>query len=202
MLEKLLNSQLRAKMLKVFFDNKENFFYLSKLSRKLNYSSKRIKQELNELEKMEIIESFKSIPVNITYSSDKEKKIGSKFKPSKYYKVNKNSFFYPELKSLVLKNEILLQKKMIKKLAKIKDVNYLILSGMFSKVKSPIDILIVGDVDRDKTIEAINNFEKSIGKSLNFCIMDQEEFKYRKDVTDKFLYSVLEKDKIIIIDRL
>ena len=202
MLEKLLNSQLRAKMLKVFFDNKDSFFYLSKLSRKLNYDSKKIKRELNDLENIEIIESFKSIPINITSPSDKGKKIGSRFKPSKYYKINKNSFFYPELKSLILKNEILLQKKMIKKLAKIKDVNYLILSGIFSKVKSPIDILIVGNVNRDKTIEAINNFEKSIGKSLNFCIMDQEEFKYRKDITDKFLYSVLEKDKIIIIDRL
>ena len=42
--------------------------------------------------------------------------------------------------------------------------------------------------------------EKELEQEVNFTIMTDKEFRYRKDITDVFLYRVLEGEKLIIID--
>jgi hypothetical protein len=39
-----------------------------------------------------------------------------------------------------------------------------------------------------------------LGKELNYTIMGNQEFKYRRDITDVFLYDILEGRKLVVID--
>ena len=41
-----------------------------------------------------------------------------------------------------------------------------------------------------------------MGRPINYTLMDMKEFKYRKDITDIFLYSILEGSKIIVVDEI
>ena len=43
-------------------------------------------------------------------------------------------------------------------------------------------------------------FHYELGKELNYTIMGNQEFKYRRDITDVFLYDILEGRKLVVID--
>ncbi len=60
----------------------------------------------------------------------------------------------------------------------------------------------MGRVNRTKLVSVIRNFEREVGREINYTVMTPQEYKYRRDVTDKFLYSILESKKIAIVDKI
>ena len=68
------------------------------------------------------------------------------------------------------------------------------------ETEAPTDMLVVGKVNRDRLSALIRSFEKEVGKEINYTVMTPQEFTYRKDVTDRFLYSILEWKKLTVID--
>jgi len=50
--------------------------------------------------------------------------------------------------------------------------------------------------------ELLRAFEKEFGEEINYTLMPRDEFLYRKQITDRFLFSILERDQVIMIDRL
>ena len=64
------------------------------------------------------------------------------------------------------------------------------------------DILIVGKVNRNKLKRLINKFRKEMDKRIRYTVMSKKEFEYRNDLTDKFLYHILENRKIVITDKI
>jgi hypothetical protein len=83
------------------------------------------------------------------------------------------------------------------------DIRYLAFLGVFlGKTKAPVDLFVVGSVDVNKLKTLVAASEKSLGYEINFTTMSPEEFRYRKDMTDKFLYAILESPKNVVVDRL
>lgn len=110
---------------------------------------------------------------------------------------------YPELRALFAKSGVLLEKEFAQKLSRTGKVYYLALTGHFvGNTDAKTDIFIVGDLNREKVAAAIRKFEQSLGKEINYTIMAPDEYRYRKDLTDRFLYSILESNKMIIVDKL
>jgi len=66
----------------------------------------------------------------------------------------------------------------------------------------PTDILIVGRLNRKKLRNLIRRFEKELNREINYTLMSFAEFKYRKDITDKFLYHVLENKRVEVINEI
>jgi len=78
-----------------------------------------------------------------------------------------------------------------------------ILTGVFiNNHHSPTDMLIVGRINKDRLAKVVKELEKEMGRQINFTLMDTKEFKYRKDITDVFLYSILEGSKIVVVDEM
>ncbi|MBI4779271.1 hypothetical protein HY797_02355, partial [Candidatus Falkowbacteria bacterium] len=42
--------------------------------------------------------------------------------------------------------------------------------------------------------------EVELGKEINFTVFENQEFKYRRDITDIFLYGILDGRKLVVID--
>jgi len=63
-------------------------------------------------------------------------------------------------------------------------------------------MLLVGRFNKPKLLKIIRELEVELGREVNFAVMDMREFKYRKDITDIFLYDILEGKKIVAIDDL
>jgi DNA-binding transcriptional ArsR family regulator len=85
MLDKLLTSGIRADIISLLFNSPEEKFYVREIARLLSKNPSGVKKELDKLEDMGLV------------TSEREGNL-------KYFKVNKNSTLFPELKGLIAKS--------------------------------------------------------------------------------------------------
>lgn len=212
MLNKLFSSKTRVKLLKLFLFNPEKKFFVRELTRILNEHLNSIRRELSNLEEIGFIKcvdeeegkSNKSKKVEGDFSElkiSKNSTIKSKIQ-KKYYQVNTDFSLYKELKSLFLRADVISEEEVKIMVNKILGVEYFILTGYFTGSSSPTDILVVGSFEQNKLIDIIKNLEKTINKELNYTVMNKGEFLHRLNLVDKFLYKILECNKIIIKDNI
>lgn len=205
MLEQIFGSKTRLKLLQLLLNNPENAFYLRQLARRLDSQLNSIRREILNLERIGIIQAvdqkrFMNIK-KVEKKSFKKSNYGQSLK--KYYRVNADHMLYTELKALILKTQLLLESDFIKKVKKIGTIYYYALTGFFvGNQNQKVDMLLVGRVNRKKLTSLVKEFEKELNHSINYTVMSKSEFKYRKDITDHFLYSILEGSKMVVVDKL
>ncbi len=206
MLNNLFSSNTRIKLLKIFLFNPEKKFFVRELTRMSNEHLNSVRRELANLEEIGLIKCVdgeggeNKNMVSGDFSELKIKNTKRQKIQKKYYQVNENFILYKELRALFLKAEIISEDEIKNMINKLTGVDYFILTGVFTNSSSPTDILAVGTFNQDKLIDIIKDLEKTINKELNYTVMDKEEFLHRLDLVDKFLYTILECDKIIIKD--
>ncbi len=201
MLEQLFGSKTRVKLLQLFLNNQNQPYYLRELARKLKTQLNSVRREVENLEKMEIIKSVELVSELAPEADGKRTKNVSSNK--KYLLANTDFILYPELKALLLKAQLLYERNFVRKIEKMPKVKLFILAGFFvGNEAAPTDMLLVGMVNRKKLAAVVREFERELGHSINFTVLTPQEFKYRQDITDRFLYDILEGKKIMIIDRI
>ena len=224
MLGKLFGSNTRVKILKLFLLHPEEKYYIRQLARDLKLQVNSVRRELENLEEFGLLISNTGIgEENIFQQSLEEKKNLEKLLrgeivnaspkkveaanlsggEKKYYKANKNFVLFEEIKALIVKSQVLYEKDFIKKLNKLGSPKLFILTGVFiNSHQAPTDMLIVGRINKGRLARVVKELEKEMGRQINYTLMDMKEFKYRKDITDVFLYSILEGSKIIVVDEI
>lgn len=206
MLEQLFGSKTRVRILRLFLNNPSQPYYLRELARKLKSQLNSVRREINNLEKMGIIKGVKPAGDKADKEAEKSPKAKNKKLISgskKYFVANIDFILYPELKALLLKAQLLSEKSFVRKIESLAPVKLLILTGIF--VGSPngsTDMLLVGAVNRKKLAKITKEFEKNLNRGVNYTIMSQQEFRYRRDITDRFLYDILEGKKMVIVDKI
>lgn len=210
MLEKLFGSKSRVKILKLFLLNPAEKFYIRQLSRDLKLQLNSVRRELENLEKFGILTSDLK---NEAREGEKEAAGGpaspahrtgrpAGWQEKKYFRANSNFVLFDEIKALIVKAQILYEKDFVRKLNSIGKVKLLILTGIFvNNPNSLIDILIVGKINKIKLVKLISELEVELGKEINYTVFDSQEFKYRRDITDIFLYGILDGRKLVVIDQ-
>lgn len=204
MLEQLFGSKTRVKVLRLFLNNPGQPYYLREIAREVKSQLNSVRREVNILENLGIIKSTELSVEEIEQlqsvidKKQKRKKQGSK----KYFITDKQFLLYPELKALMLKAQILLEQNFVKKIQAMPRIKLFILTGIFVGYENfKTDMLIVGQVNHTKISLLVKKFEHELGRTVNYTIMTYSEFKYRQDITDRFMFSILEGSKIVIIDR-
>lgn len=184
MLEQLFGSRTRVKLLRLFSNNPDQAFYVRELTRKLGEQINSIRRELANLEKIGFLKS----------------ELQSK---KKYYQVVPEYILYPEIKSLILKSRFTLEREFVSKIKKFGTIKYLALCGYFVDDKeAPVDLLIVGRISKKRLEAMLAKFSAGFGQEVRYTIMDAKEYQYRKDVTDKFLYETLNRQKVVVVNKL
>jgi len=184
MLDHIFGSRTRVKLLRIFLTNPNNNYYVRELTRKIKERINSVRRELDNLEKIELI----------THHEDGQKK---------YYRVSVNFILYPELKALILKSQLIIERNLGRSLRQIGQISYLVLTGIFTGVpEAQTDILIVGKANRLKLKRLVKQFSKDFDQRIRYTVMSKKEFEYRNDLTDKFLYTILENRKIIVADKI
>jgi len=196
MLEHLFGSKTRVKLLRIFLNHPENSYYVRELTRLTKLQINAVRRELENLEQLGIIKSFRKIESQ----GDKRRRKTTK-QEKRYYQINVDYILFSELKALMLKAQLLLEYDLVKKISRMGTVKYLALTGIFvGFIGAPTDLFIVGNIKKDSLTRLIRKFEKELNYEINFTLMPPSEYKYRKDITDRFLYSILENKKIVVID--
>jgi hypothetical protein len=117
--------------------------------------------------------------------------------------VNKNFILYEEIKALVIKAQVLYEKDFVEKLHRVGKPKLLILTGYFvGEPEKNVDILIVGRLNKGRLAKLINELEDELNREINYTLLHSNDFQFRRDITDVFLYDILEGNKLVVIDEL
>lgn len=182
MLKRLFTSNTRIKLLTLFLLNPDSEFFIRELTRKLDEQINSIRRELDNLKK-----------VGLLKTKTKNRK--------KYYVVNKNFVVYNELRNIVLK-ALSEKDSIVKSLQQLGELELIVLSGLFVEKDSPIDLLLVGKIDRNK-LDRYFAQELETKRPVRFSLMSKEEYQYRRKCNDKFLDDILEdKNNIIALNKI
>ena len=194
MLNALFGSEARARILNLFLLHPEQKYYLRQLARELDLQVNSVRRELDNLVKFGLIIEEKIKEETSKKSAKSEKK---------YFGANRVFLLYPEIKALFIKAQILSSQKFIDGLQKICQPKFLALTGLFTNYpEAQTDILIVGQIRRPAFLKLIKDLEKDLNREINFTIMTETEFKYRREIMDIFLYNIMEGKTIVLIDNL
>lgn len=185
MLEHLFSSRTRVKLLKKFLLNPEDKYYVRELTRDIDERINSVRRELENLVTMGLL---------ITFNQNQKK----------FYQVNTDFILYTELTSLLVKAQGLLEDKIVDKLRTIPNIKYCVLTGRFvQNSETKTDIFIVGNnLDQKKITDVIKRLEKHFDQEINYTIMTIQEFRQRSEMTDRFIYTIVNGPKIIVVDAL
>jgi predicted nucleotidyltransferase len=181
MLEALISSKTRVKLLTLFLLNPGNEYYIREIVRSTEENINSVRRELANLESFGLI-------------------TGQKKGNQQYYTVNTGHFLYPELQKIVLKTEGVAG--IIKEALGQKEISCMFIYGSFARgaagEKSDIDLFIVGTMDEDRLIPLIHSCENATGREINYTLMTAGELEKRKKNRDPFVKNVLQEEKILI----
>jgi len=200
MLEHFFGSRTRVKLLSLLLRHPDEPMFVRELTRKIGTQINAVRRELANLAKLGlIIEAEQRPPAEGEEEAASKKHAGVK---RRYYVVNPNFPLLAEVTSLVVKSQVILERQLDREIAKLGDVRYIALLGVFMGKQAPVDLFVVGTIPIYQLQALVADLERDLGCEINFSLMTPDEYKYRKDMSDKFLNAILESPKNVVIDRL
>ncbi|MDP3900263.1 MAG: hypothetical protein Q8Q23_04245 [bacterium] len=192
MLTQLFSSAVRVKILKYLTLHPGEDFSAADIAKKTGSIVRSVNKELTKLLSTDsVIEETKPVDVN------------KKMVNVKHYRINTNFVLYNELQNVFVKIQVQDLEAFKEKLRKLGDIKYAILTGRFTNSPdTSIDLLLVGSVKNKYCKKAIGDFEKMIGWEINWTLLDESDYHYRRDVGDVFIAEVMMAKKIEVINSL
>jgi predicted nucleotidyltransferase len=175
MLDTLIPSKTRIKLLLKFFLNGQNKAYLRNLEAEFGESSNGIRVELNKFEEAGLLIA----------TTEGNKKI---------FKANSKHPMFGDIRSILLKYTGLdkIAEQVIQKLGNVEAV-YLV-GELARGLDNPIiDLVFVGEIDKNYLLKLTERAEKLINKKVRFVIFTAEEFDVQKHV-------ILQKSHVEILN--
>jgi predicted transcriptional regulator with HTH domain len=181
MLEKLFTSGIRADIMSLLFNNPDEKFYVREIARLVNKNPSGVKRELDKLEKMDLA------------LSEKEGNL-------KYFKVNRNSPLFPELKGLIAKSLGL--PGALKSVLKASDAKTAFIHGPYINNASlpSLNLFVVTDSNHIK--KTLGEIEKRFGRKIRYTAMSSSDYKTKKKSGERSLKKLLTVKKILLLGRL
>lgn len=183
MFSDLITSKSRVKLLEVFLSDPSQMYHVRGLVRLTGDEINAVRRELAFLEKKGILQ--------------KEPRANRV-----YYSFNKNYPFYYDLLRLGAKN-LGLGSNILKNRVKLGKLKYAMFSGKFvRRIKDnpeEVDLLVVGTVVLPELSLLVREEEKKLNSEINYTVMSEDEFAFRKKKRDPFIHSILSGSRLMII---
>jgi Fe2+ or Zn2+ uptake regulation protein len=183
MLHNIIPSKARRKILELFFHHPKENFYLRRIVREVNEEVNAVKRELDILSEAKVLL--------------KEKRLNKIF-----YSLNKNYIFYDEFTRIFAKTTLLNQ-LVQKNISKIGKTKFVVMSKALAKdepmKKDEIYVMFVGFIVVPEVELIMQKVDEELGKEINYTVMTEEEFAFRKKSNDPFIWRFLRQPKIMLI---
>lgn len=158
MIEALISSKTRVKLLLKFFLNSNTKAYLRGLETEFGESTNAIRVEINRFENAGMLKS---------------ELVGNK----KIFQANTTHPLFQELHNILLKH-VGLDRVIENVIERLGEVNKVFLIGEFSKGSDSdiIDLIFVGNIDKSYLINLIEKTEKLVKRKIRYVIYSDLEF--------------------------
>lgn len=182
-LKTLFVSKTRIKLLKVFLSNPNQFLYVRELVREVGEQINAVRAELERLEKAGLL--FSETRAN-----------------RKYYGIKRDYLFTDELTRIIAKVGGL-GADIIDERSKLGQVKYAALSTKFIKGSQvdpqEVDMTVVGNIVLPELGRLVRLEEERRKRDINYTVMTEEEFNFRKNRRDPFVLNILYSPKVMLI---
>lgn len=187
-IEKLFGSKTRTKLLALFFENSSESYYVREITRVIDEQINSVRRELINLEGLGIIKS-ESYDGKIYYSANE-----------------KHPFCRPLIDMFTYREGGTKEVKVVQKniweeqIQPVKKYLRALLVTNRAPMEEGMDMLIIGDNSEKKLTSWASKIEKKKGKPLNFMILSENDFMYRKSVRDKTVTEILDMAVTAVVD--
>lgn len=183
MLSDFIISRVRVKILHLFFLNLGKIFHVREIVRRTNEEINAVRRELMHLEKVGLL--------------SKERRANRLF-----YLLRRDYPLYYDLLNLVVKTSGL-GEEIVKKKTKLGRIKFAMLSGRYarclSRSSNDVDLLFVGKVVLPELSQIVRQEEVKREREINYTVMSEEEFDFRKKRRDPFIMETLRGSKVMIV---
>lgn len=182
-LEQLLGSRLRARLLSWLLSHPGERYFVRQLASLLQEDSTNLSRELSRLEALGVVSS-------------------SREGLQKYFQADPGSPIYPELRGLVLKTSGAgsVLKQALQPLAHRITVAFLFGSVAAGKetAASDVDLFVAGDVRLGEIIGVLSPVQDQLGREINPMVYPVAELRAKLEQGHHFLQSVFSGPKILL----
>lgn len=162
MLESIITSKVRVKILLKFFLNPDVRAYLRELSSEFNGSSNAVRVELNRLVKAKLLKSVQE-------------------GRNKYYSADTSHPLYPEIHNICKK--ITGIDHIHELISSFGDIQTAYITGDYARGIDGgiIDLILVGTLDGGRIFDMVSSVEKIVGRKIRTLNLKPEEFATMRD---------------------
>ena len=173
----LITSKMRVRILMRLFLNPGQQVYLRELTNEMQASSSQVKEELKNLSESGLLNSFK-----------KGRQI--------HYFANRDHPLFPELHSMV-KKAFGMDQILESILARLGNLKMALLIDDYAEGKDTglIDLVLVGDIDKENLQDLITKTERYIGRKIRTLILTRSEYKKMIPMLKNRPYLILWEEK-------
>lgn len=181
-LKMLFSSAIRADVLALLLNNPDEKFYVREIANLIRKNPSGVKRELDNLEKMGIL--FSHRVANL-----------------KYFQANKMSPLFSELKNLIDKSLGL--PGALKTIVRLAGAKAAFLYGPYADGEDvgSVDLFIIG-ASSNNIGAGLKELEEKFSKKINYTVIDESEYKNRKEKGDVDLEKLLSGKRITLIGRM
>ncbi len=183
MLHDLIISQVRIKTLNLFFENVKGVYHVRELVRMMGEEINAVRRELSFLEGKGIL---------------KKEPRGNRI----YYSLRRDYSYYFDLMELVTKTTHLAA-DILKNKNKLGKIKFAVMSGGFVRGEpfdeKKVDLFLIGQVVLPELDALVKKEQERKKREMNYTVMSEEEFKFRKSRKDPFIIEILLASRIMII---
>lgn len=183
MLQHIIPSKARRKILEFFFHRPSETFYLRRIVREINEEVNAVKRELDIL-------------------SDEKLLLKERRLNKIYYSLNKNYHLYDEFTRIFTKTTPLAN-SIYKNQSALGKLKFVAVSLKFPKniiiKEDEIYLLFVGIVVIAEVESLMKEAEKTFGRPINYTVMTDDEFIFRKKNNDPFIWRFLKQPKVMLV---
>lgn len=167
MLDTIITSKTRVKMLLKFFSNSQATAYLREMAKEFGESTNSIRHELNNLSE-----------AGYLLTREEGRNI--------YYRANTQHPLYPELKTLVHKYlglDKIMDNVIHKVLSRLGNLKLALITGDYAAGRDSgiIDLVMVGSIDKEYLMKCVEKVEKLIQRKVRTLVLSEEEFELNKE---------------------
>ena len=183
MFQHIIPSKALRKILEFFFHHSNENYYLRRIVREIDEEVNAVKRELDIITEEKLL--------------TRERRLNKVL-----YSLSKSYQFYDEFMRIFTKTNLLAQ-LIYKSGSKVGKVKFIALSTKFSKniqiKEDEIYVLFVGMIVVQEVEGIIGETEKTFGRPINYTVMTEDEFVFRKKNNDPFMWRFLKQPKVMLV---
>lgn len=189
-LEKLFDSNHRAKIMKLFLFNPDHGFPSKTVANKVKAREKDVRREISLLEKIRFVKRK-------TCRNSTGRSVSG-------YAINPQFKYIEPLRDFLIKVSPFSNESLVRKLSQAGRLKLVVVSGVFlHEFDARVDLLVVADRTKKNIFDKVmKEIEAEMGREIHYALLEGEDFEYRLGIGDKLVRDIFDYNHEVIFNKI